>query len=109
VHGAPIPFPAERVSASGEPPTVVEENADFKVLVFRNPKAVQVVVQPRHPDRLAAAAVFRGADESRSVPSKQGPSGLEFDLGALERVRDTSARVVVKLADGQSKSVEVRF
>lgn len=111
VHGAPIPFPSDRVGVSGggEAPTVVEDNADFKVLVFRNPKAVQVVVQPRHADRLAAAAVFRGTDESRSVPSKQGAYGLEFDLGALDRVLNTSARVVVKLADGQSKSIEVRF
>jgi hypothetical protein len=105
VRGASLPVSLE----PGEAPAVVEVNDDFKVLVFRSPRAVQVVVQPRHPDRLAAAAVFRGDDGVHPLSPRQGEHGLEFDLGAPARVAGTVARVVVKLADGQSKTVEVRL
>jgi hypothetical protein len=105
-HTPPAPIPLPRTPRA-DGPAVVEEHRDFKVLVFRNPKSVQVVVQPRHADRVAAAAVFRSDDDARAVPGRDGEHGLHFDLGAPERLVKVAARVVVKLSDGQSH--EVRF
>lgn len=97
------PDPVERKSA----PEVVEQRPEFKVLVFRTKQSVQVVVQPQRLDRFAAAAVFRGDDPDRAVPSRPGDMGLHFDLGSPERVAGTRARVVVKLVDGQTHAVDV--
>ena len=99
-----VPLSIEPRSA---PPDVVEENRDFKVLVFRGPRTVQVVVQPHDPRRLATAAVFRSGDAATPLAPVSGEYGLHFDLGAPGPLAGQSARIVVKLADGQSHSLEV--
>ena len=43
-HRSVVPLPVE---PRGTPPDIIEENDAFKVLVFRGPRTVQVVVQPR--------------------------------------------------------------
>lgn len=102
---APIPLPR----APRETPVLVEEHRDFKVLVLRTPRNVQVVVQPRHADRLAAAAVYRSDDAARPIAPNDGEHGLHFELGAPERLVGAGARVVVKLRDGQTHAIEVKF
>lgn len=102
----PVSTPVER---SSNTPEVVEERSEFKVLLFRSKKSVQVVVQPHRVDRLAAAAVYRSDDPDRAVPSAPGDMGLHFDLGAPERLAGVLARVMVKLVDGQTHSFEVRL
>jgi hypothetical protein len=108
-HTPPAPVPLPRAPRSAPPPVIVEEHRDFKVLVFRSPKSVQVVVQPRHADRLAAAAVYRSDDPERPVPPHDGEYGLHFELGTPEQLLSQSARVVVRLVDGQTHAIEVRF
>jgi hypothetical protein len=98
-------FAVERASA----PEIVEERSEFKVLLFRSKKNVQVVVQPHRLDRFAAAAVFRSDEPDRACPSSPGDMGLHFDLGAPERLAGLVARVVVKLTDGRTHASEVRL
>jgi hypothetical protein len=88
-------------------PEIIEERAEYKVLVFRTKARVQVVVQPRRPDRFAAAAVFRSDQPERALPSRSGELGHEFDLGTPAETAGRTARVVVKLTDGQSHACEV--
>ncbi|MEW5740486.1 MAG: hypothetical protein AB1938_16280 [Myxococcota bacterium] len=106
LRSAPVPLPVE---PRGAPPEVVEERAEFKVLVFRTRARVQVVVQPRRPDRFAAAAVYRSDEPERGLPARSGELGHEFDLGSPEAVAGRSARVVVKLTDGQTSAIEVKL
>ncbi len=103
-HYQDVPPPAAASSID-----VVAERPDFKVLVFRSKAQVQVVVQPRRPDRFAAAAVHLAHEPNRPFPSVPGEHGLYFDLGKPERVSGTIARVVVKLTDGQSVTSEIRL
>jgi hypothetical protein len=102
---APVRPPVERSNA----PEIIEERPEFKVLLFRTKKNVQVVVQPHRLDRLAAAAVYRSDEPDRPFPSAPGDMGLHFDLGAPERVAGVLARIVVKLVDGQTHAFEVRL
>lgn len=106
LRSAPVPLPVEPRSSA---PEVVEERAEYKLLVFRTKARVQVVVQPRRPDRFAAAAVFRSDQPERGLPSRSGELGHEFDLGTPEETAGRTARVVVKLTDGQSHSCEVKL
>jgi hypothetical protein len=103
---APVSAPVE---PSRNTPEVIEERAEFKVLLFRSKKSVQVVVQPHRVDRLAAAAVYRSDEPDRPVPSSPGDMGLHFELGAPDRLAGVHARVVVKLVDGQTHAFEVRL
>jgi hypothetical protein len=100
---APVPLPVERSST----PEIIEERTEFKVLLFRTKRTVQVVVQPHRLDRFAAAAVYRSDDPDRSWPARPGDMGVHFDLGDPERLVGTRARVVVKLTDGQTHAIEV--
>ncbi len=104
-QSAPVSIPVERSSN----PEIIEERAEFKVLLFRTKKAVQVVVQPHRLDRLAAAAVYRSDEPDRPFPSAPGDMGLHFDLGAPERLVGVLARIVVKLVDGQTHAFEARL
>ncbi len=88
---------------------VVAERAEFKVLVFRTKAQVQVVIQPRRQERFATAAVYIAHEPTKPLPSAPGEHGLTFDLGRPEKVAGAVARVVVKLADGQSVSSEIRL
>lgn len=106
LRSAPVPLPVE---PRGSAPEVIEERTEFKVLVFRTKARVQVVVQPRRPDRFAAAAVFRSDEPERGLPSSSGELGHEFDLGAPQAVAGLTARVVVKLTDGKTHAVEVKL
>jgi hypothetical protein len=109
VDGAPASPTHAAAPERPAPPQLIEERDDFKVLVFRTRRSVQVVVQPRRPDRFAAAAVYRGDSADTPVESRPGEFGLHFDCGAPERAAGTSARVVVKLVSGQTHAVEVRL
>lgn len=106
---APAPQPAATEGPRGRTPDVVEENGEFKVLVLRGPRTVQVVLQPSDPRRLAAAAVFRSEDGATPIAPVPGEDGLHFELGAPELLRGRSARLVVKLTDGQSRSLDIRL
>lgn len=106
LRSAPVPLPVE---PRGDAPEVITERTEFKVLVFRTKARVQVVVQPRRPDRFAAAAVFRSDEPERGLPSSSGELGHEFDLGAPQAVAGLTARVVVKLTDGKTHAVEVKL
>lgn len=88
---------------------IIEDRDEFKVLLFRSKKTVQVVVQPHQLDRLVAAAVYRSDEPERPVPSAPGDMGLHFDLGPPERLVGVVARVVVKLVDGQTHAFEARL
>lgn len=90
-------------------PEIIEARSDFKVLLFRSKKSVQVVVQPQRLDRLAAAAVYRSDAPDRALPSAPGDMGLHFELGPEDALSGTTARVVVKLNDGQTHAFEVRL
>lgn len=103
---APVSTPVERTSNA---PEIIEERAEFKVLLFRTKKNVQVVVQPHRLDRLAAAAVYRSDEPDRPFPSAPGDMGLHFELGAPERLVGVLAKIVVKLVDGQTHAFEVRL
>lgn len=105
-HRVPVSSPVERFSNT---PEIIEERSDFKVLLFRSKKNVQVVVQPQRLDRFAAAAVYRNDEPDRGFPSSPGDMGVHFDLGAPERLVGVVARVVVKLTDGQTHAFEVRL
>ncbi len=104
-QSAPVSIPVERSIT----PEIIEERAEFKVLLFRTKKAVQVVVQPHRLDRLAAAAVYRSDEPDRPFPSAPGDMGIHFDLGAPERLVGVLARIVVKLVDGQTHAFEARL
>lgn len=95
----PVSAPVERVQHTLE---LVEEQPEFKVLVFRAKKHVTVVLQPGHVDRFAAAAVYRGA---HPVPSAPGEFGLHFNVGEVTAA--APVRVVVKLPDGRAQTVEL--
>ncbi len=101
----PVPLPVERSNG----PEIIEERSEFKVLLFRTKKSVQVVVQPHRLDRFAAAAVYRSDQPEQSWPAQPGDMGVHFDLGDPERLAGTRARVVVKLTDGQTHAIEVRL
>jgi hypothetical protein len=94
-----------RPAADG--PQVVEERAEFRLLVLRGRQRLQVVVQPRRQDHLAAAAVYLPGAPQRSVGATPGAYGLHFDVGPAERLRGAVARVVVTLSDGRSVTSEV--
>jgi len=111
-QGEPSVLSSLSPAVSSEPKStfqVVTERAEFKVLVFRSKAQLQVVVQPRHHDRFATAAVYLAHEPNRAVPSAPGEHGLYFDLGKPARTMGSVARVVVKLTDGQSISTEVRL
>jgi hypothetical protein len=101
-----IAAPTERAEVT---PDVLEENQDFRVLIFRGPRSVQVVVRPHQPRRLAAAAVFRSEDQGVPLAPVTSEQGLEFDLGSPERLRGQVARLIVKMVDGQSHALEVQL
>lgn len=103
---APVGLPVERTSSA---PEIIEERTEFKVLLFRTKKNVQVVVQPHRLDRFAAAAVYRSDEPERAYPSRPGDMGVHFDLGEPEKLNGITARVVVKLNDGQTHAFEVRL
>lgn len=105
-QAAPVFTPVERPSNT---PEIIEERAEFKVLLFRSKKSVQVVVQPHRLDRLAAAAVYRSDEPDRPFPSAPGDMGLHFELGPPDRLVGVLARIVVKLVDGQTHAFEVRL
>lgn len=105
VRAAPVSIPVERSST----PEIIEERSEFKVLLFRTKKSVQVVVQPHRLDRFAAAAVYRSDEPERTFPSRPGDMGIHFDLGEPEKLNGVTARVVVKLADGNTHAFEVRL
>lgn len=109
VRTAPLAAAAAQLERSSGTPEIIEERSEFKVLLFRTKKNVQVVVQPHRLDRFAAAAVYRSDEPDRAYPSKPGDMGIHFDLGEPERVAGTTARVVVKLADGNTHAFEVRL
>lgn len=90
-------------------PEIIEARSEFKVLLFRTRKHVQVVVQPQHPDRFATAAVYKSDAPDTACPSSPGDMGLHFELGSAERLVGTSARVVVKLTDGQTHAFELKL
>lgn len=94
----PVSAPVERAPHT---PQLIEEQPEFKVLVFRVKKSVTVVLQPGHVDRFAAAAVYRG---DHPVPSAPGEFGLHFVVG---EVNSAPVRVVVKLTDGRSQTIEL--
>ncbi|MFT3708144.1 MAG: hypothetical protein QM817_10865 [Archangium sp.] len=100
-----VSSPVERSST----PEIIEERSEFKVLLFRTKKNVQVVVQPHRLDRFAAAAVYRSDEPDRAFPSKPGDMGIHFDLGEPDALAGKLARVVVKLNDGQTHAFEVRL
>lgn len=104
-----VPVAVSAVERSSGTPEIIEERSEFKVLLFRTKKNVQVVVQPHRLDRFAAAAVYRSDEPDRAYPSKPGDMGIHFDLGEPERVAGTTARVVVKLTDGNTHAFEVRL
>lgn len=104
--GAPIPFPVE---PRGPAPEIIEERTEFKVLLFRTKSKVQVVVQPRRQDRFKTAAVYRSDEPNRAFPAEPGDMGLHFDLGPPEGLAGSTARVVVKLNDGQTHAFEVKL
>ncbi len=107
---APVSLPVERLDSNNAvSPEIIEERAEFKVLLFRSKKNVQVVVQPHRLDRLAAAAVYRSDEPDRPFPSSPGDMGLHFDLGPPERLVGILARIVVKLVDGQTHAFEARL
>jgi len=103
---APVSLPVERTSNT---PEIIEERSEFKVLLFRTKKNVQVVVQPHRLDRFAAAAVYRSDEPERAFPSRPGDMGIHFDLGDPEKLGGVTARVVVKLTDGNTHAFEVRL
>jgi hypothetical protein len=103
-----VPVVSSPVERSGTP-EIIEERSEFKVLLFRTKKNVQVVVQPHRLDRFAAAAVYRSDEPDRAFPSKPGDMGIHFDLGEPEKLAGTMARVVVKLNDGNTHAFEVRL
>lgn len=103
---AVVPVPSvERASS----PEIVEERLEFRVLLFRTKKNVQVVVQPHRLDRFAAAAVFRSDEPDRAFSSTPGDMGLHFDLGHPDELNGIFARVVVRLTHGQTHAFEVRL
>ncbi len=102
---APVSTPVERSNA----PEIIEERAEFKVLLFRSKKNLQVVVQPHRLDRLAAAAVYKSDEPDRPFPSAPGDMGLHFDLGPPERLVGVLARIMLRLVDGQTHGFEVRL
>lgn len=103
-RAVPVPAMVERSA-----PEIIEERSEFKVLLFRSKKNVSVVVQPHRQDRFAAAAVYRSDAPDQAFPSSPGDMGLHFDLGSAERLVGATARVVVKLTDGQTHAFEVRL
>lgn len=86
-------------------PEVIDAHRSFQVLVFRRRDAVRLAVQPRGIERFAAAAVYRSERPGRPLPSRAGPLGLQFDLGAPGG--GATARVVVTLADGATHALEI--
>ncbi len=101
----PVKFDAPRREMSSGSPEVVEDRADFQVLLFRRKERVQVVVHPRRSDRIAAAAVFLPDSPEISQPARTTAEGFEFDLGPEEKLRGQRARVVVRLQGGNSVTV----
>lgn len=91
------------VEPSSATPKLVEERAEFKVLVVRTRARVRVIVQPRRSDRFAAA-VYRSDKSDRGLPDRAGELGLGAPLELVGR----TARVVVKPVDGSSQAIEVK-
>lgn len=106
---APLSAPVSVEPRSSASPEVVVEREEFKVLVFRARQRVQVVVQPRRQDLMAAAALHLTDDPGRAMPSQPGEMGLHFELGVPEAVAGKTARLVVKLVDGSTVSSEVKL
>lgn len=102
--------PTNVVSLAGDRPRPrpdrVEERGDFRVLIFKA-RTVQLVVQAKTPDRLAAAAVFLPDAPERPLPSESTEQGLSFDLGPVERLTAKRARVTVKLVSGESDALDL--
>jgi hypothetical protein len=75
-----------RAGRGGDEPEVLADDADFRLLLFRRGGRVTVVVQPRRPGLVAAAALELSG---RTVHAKPGVDGLEIDLGSGPRERVT--------------------
>jgi hypothetical protein len=106
----PVGLPPAR--RGGKEPEVLADDADFRLLVFRRRKKVIVVVQPRAPGLVAAAALElpggSGLPGGR-IDAKPCAEGLEIELSAPPRGR-VAVRVRLGRGEGESeivKSVEI--
>ncbi len=89
------------VEPRDEAPQIVLDRPECQVLVFRSPRRVQVVVQPLHRERLAAAAVALPDEPGSRQEAAPGPLGLFVDLAAPERLKGRTVTVAVTLTSGQ--------
>jgi hypothetical protein len=89
--------------------TVVEERTEFRVLLFRRTERVHLVVQPRRPGQLAAAAVYLPDAPEATRPFTPTAAGLDFDLGPEKQLERVTARVVVSLKGGRSTTIAVKL
>lgn len=69
----------ELQAASSPAPEVVESRREFKVLLFRGPKAARLVVEPAPGLRVAAASL--NSPWAGSLPPDRHEAGIVFDLG----------------------------
>lgn len=79
-----------RMRPSSEP-EVVADTAHFRLLLFRR-EAPRLVVQPKGPRKLAAAALLVQGQPHRTIAARAGAEGLGFEVGNLTGALRVRAR-----------------
>lgn len=93
------PSATEGLSSTRRPGKhIVAAQAEFRVVLVRDPGRVRLLVQPQTSRGIAIAAV--SLPPQRSVlKAKPTPEGLEFELGDSASLIGRTARVMVKLTE----------
>jgi hypothetical protein len=88
------------------PPSVrvLEDRPEATVLLMRRKERLVLVLQP-HREKFAAAAVYLGSRAEKPLKGKSRADGLEYDLGAEEKLSGVQVRAVLKLKDGNERDL----
>ena len=99
-HAPDAPKPPPAVA-----PELLQAREEFKVLLFRDPRRAQLVVEPVKGLRIAAARVDAAWAGSPS-PARAGAS-WEFDLGPAKAARGRKVELHVEIAGGAHIALEL--
>jgi hypothetical protein len=83
---------------------VLEDRPEATVLLMRRKAKLVLVLQP-HKEKFAAAAVYLGARAEKPLKGRHRSDGLEYDLGAEEKLSGVQVRAVLKLNDGNEREL----
>lgn len=98
--------PPQKGAKPERPPSVrvMEDRPEATVLLMRRKSRLVLMLQP-HREKFAAAAVYLGNRAEKPLKGKSRADGLEYDLGAEDKLSGVQVRAVLKLTDGNEREL----